>query len=340
MLRRLTRLSSNGRRARLQAVAAELRRRFGPHIIRLGAEFVAAREQMDDAERISTGSLALDLLLGGLPRGAITEYAGAEGAGTETLAFAALASCQQAGGLVLLVDAAGVADGDALAQAGVDLDDLALACPWSAAEAWEVLLTLCRSDALDLVLAALPDLLALRGAGGGRYRPARVLTRLALALRGHETALLLTNRPVVLWSEVAPAWPTFGGAAMARAAALRLALRPSGIQVTPYGDIAALGADARVIRQRGRPLDIAVPLQIAASGPRRASELLALGRVLGCLEDTPLGMATAGRLLGHTDARAVQTLEADATLAADLERRIRAAWVARRGRPLGAVGDG
>jgi hypothetical protein len=44
----------------------------GPHFIRLGAEFVAARVQTDDAERISTGSLALDLLLGGLPRGAIT----------------------------------------------------------------------------------------------------------------------------------------------------------------------------------------------------------------------------------------------------------------------------
>src|ERR1700730_16506123 len=130
MLRRATLLSPDGRRARLQAVAAELRRRFGPHIIRLGAEFVAEREQTDDAERISTGSLALDLLLGGLPRGAITEYAGAEGAGTETLAFAALASCQQAGGLVLLVDSTGGADGDALAQAGVTLEDLALACPW------------------------------------------------------------------------------------------------------------------------------------------------------------------------------------------------------------------
>jgi recombination protein RecA len=332
-------MSPDGRRARLQAVAAALRRRFGPHIIRLGAEFVAAREQTDDAEWISTGSLALDLLLGGLPRGAITEYAGAEGAGTETLAFAALAACQRAGGLVLLMDAAGAADGDALAQAGVDLDDLALACPWSAAEAWEVLLTLCRSDALDLVLASLPDLLALRGAGGGRYRPIRVLTRLALALRGHETALLLTNRPMLLWSEEEPAWPTFGGAAMARAAALRLALRPSGIHVTPYGDVAALGADARVIRRRGRPCDLAVPLELAASGPRRVGELLALGRLLGCLEATPLGLATAGQLLGHTDARAAQILEADAALADDLERRIRAAWAECGGRPVGAGGN-
>lgn len=328
------RLSPEERRARLDAVAAELRRRFGPHIIRLGAEFAAAAdEEVDDADRLSTGSLALDLLLGGLPRGAITEYAGAEGAGTETLALAALAACQQGGGVVLLVDAAGTADGDALAEAGVNLDDLALACPWSSAEAWEVLLALCRSDALDLVLAALPDVLALRGAGGGRYRPARVLNRLALALRGRETALLLTNRPVLLWSEREPAWPTIGGAGIARAAVLRLALQPAGVRVTAYGDVAALGAQARVVRRRGRPVESALPLEIAAGGPRRAAELLTLGRLAGCLEETVLGVAVAGQVLGRTEARAIRTLEADAALAGALEQRIRAAWAVRHDRP-------
>jgi recombination protein RecA len=213
-----------------------------------------------------------------------------------------------------------------------------MACPWSAAEAWEVLLALCRSDALDLILATLPDLLALRGAGGGRYRPARVLGRLALALRGRQTALLLTNRPLLPCPDAeTPAWPTIGGAAIARAATLRLALRPAGVRVTPYGDVAALSTYARVIRQRGRPLGIAVPLEIAAGGPRRAAELLALGCATGCLERTALGVAVDGQVLGRTDARAVQALDADPGLAAELERRIRAAWAARRGQP---VGDG
>lgn len=326
------------RHARLQDVVALLRRRFGPRLIRLGADFVAAAQEHREhgnPDQLSTGSFALDLLVGGLPCGAIAEYAGAEGSGTETLALAALAACQRSGGLVLLMDAAGTADGDALTQVGLNLDDLALACPGSAAEAWEVLLALCRADALDLVVAHLPDLLVLRGAGGGRYRPERVLPRLALALRGRQTALLLTNRPALLYTDsdpIAAAWPTRSGAAIARTAALRLALRPTGVRVTPYGDIAALRACAQVVRQRGQPpnlLGAAVHLEIAAGGPRRMTELLALGRALGCLEETPLGAALAGQVLGRTDARAQAALEADPALAAALEARIRAAWAAR-----------
>ncbi len=333
MLYRLGRdhaLSSRERQARLFDTVADLRRRFGPRIIRLGADLLAAtHSSAPGAEPLSAGSLTLDLLVGGLPRGAVAEYAGPEGAGTETLALAALATCQRAGGLVLLVDAAGTADGDALTQVGLDLDDLALACPWNAAEAWEVLLALCRADALDLVLASLPDLLALRGAGGGRYQSARVLNRLALTLRGHQTALLLTNRPALLCPDPeVSAWPTLGGAAIARAAALRLALWPAGVRLTPYGDIAALGAQVHVIRQRGRPLAAPVPLEIGDCGPRRAAELLALGRATGCLEQTRLGVAMAGHVLGRSEARAIDTLEADAALATELERRIRAAWTA------------
>lgn len=337
MHRRLRSAPPLDRHGRLHDVIARLQQRYGPRSIRLGADFLAAQGHRAHAEPdpLSTGSLTLDLLVGGLPRGAISELAGALGAGSETLALAALAACQRAGGLVLLIDAAGTTDGDALTQVGVRLDDLALACPGCAAEAWEILLALCRADALDLILAPLPDLLALRGVGAARYRPERVLPRLALTLRGRQTALLLTNRPAFLWTDTSAepdAWPTRGGAAIARAAALRLALRPAGVRVTPYGDVAALRACAQVVHRRGHPpgsLGDPVPLEVAASGPCRAAELLALGLRLGCLEQTAVGLVLDRQVLGHTETRAQAALEAEPALAAALDTRIRAAWAAR-----------
>jgi hypothetical protein len=200
-----------------------------------------------------------------------------------------------------------------------------------------VLLALSRCGALDLLLAPLPDLLALQGTGWARYRPERVLSRLALALRGRDTALLLTNRPLAPHLSADPAtWLTAGGGAIARTATLRIALQPTGARFAPYGDVVALGAQARVIRHRGLPLGAALPLEIGAEGPRRAAELLALGRLLGCLDATPLGIVLDDRVLGRSDGRAMATLEAEPALAEELEQRIRMAWAQRRSGSDGA----
>src|SRR5919108_3011321 len=145
MVRRQT--SSRGtRQAALATAIAALRRRYGDHIIRTGAD-LAALPAATGLAPLATGSLGLDLITGGLPRGHVSEYAGADGTGKGTLALAALAACQHAGGLALLVDADGAADPDALAAARVDLGTLVLACPTSAREAWDVLVALGRCGA-------------------------------------------------------------------------------------------------------------------------------------------------------------------------------------------------
>jgi len=70
--------------ARLAAAIAAARRRWGDHIIRVGAEIAAPSTRMG-LPALSTGSLGLDLSTGGLPRGAVAEYVGVDGAGAETL---------------------------------------------------------------------------------------------------------------------------------------------------------------------------------------------------------------------------------------------------------------
>jgi hypothetical protein len=193
---RQTRLTAHRRRIALLAAIETLRARFGPGIIRHVGDLLAPAP---GAERLllSTGSLGIDLLVGGLPRGAISEYAGVEGAGSETLAITALARCQQGGGLVMLLDAEGTADPDALFAAGLDLHALILACPAGAQEAWSALIALVGSGALDLVAVALPALYALPGAPPGGSPP-RALERLRPALRGRSTTVLVTNAPAVL----------------------------------------------------------------------------------------------------------------------------------------------
>lgn len=259
-LRRSVRLDA------LEEVIALLRRLYGAQIIRRASD-IAALPAGAGMPSLSTGSLALDLATGGLPRGALSEMAGPEGAGTGTLACAALAHCQRVGGLALLVDADQAADPDALLAVGVDLESLVLACPASAREAWDVLRTLSLCGALDLlVLCSLSGALSLPDAGWGVGYLERRLVRLTAVLRGRRTAVLVTNQSL-------PAPPgrgsdpltdgrveTVGGRPVAQAASLRIALRPRGVRYTAYGDVAALCSDAWVAKYYGHSLGAVFPL--------------------------------------------------------------------------------
>lgn len=306
----------------LAAVITALRNRYGPHIIRTAADLARIPHGADRGP-LSTGSLGLDLLVGGLPRGALVEYAGVDGSGTETLALAALAHCQRAGGLVLLLDGEGTTDPEALTSIGIDLDRLVLACPVTAQEAWSALVALARCGALDLLVTSLSALFSMPGQVSGGFSP-RSLSRLRLALRGRCTTVLATNRPVPSHA----GYRTAGGQAIAQAAALRIALEPLGPIIAPHGDVAGLRAAVRVVKHHGHAHGPPLPLEITARGPRRAAELLALGRLAGCVE---------GQILGRSPAQTVRHLEADPELATHLEAAIRTAWTVAPPRAAGSA---
>jgi len=325
---------------RLQDALTTLQERYGPRSIRLGVDFfdLSARrgDGADDADRpLTTGSLGLDLIATGLPRGGITEYAGIDGAGKESLALAALATCQRSGGEALLVDADNAGDFDALAAAGVNLDALVLACPTTAAEAWHILTAVSAADTLDLVvLFSLSALLGFPDSGWGAHRLPQHLTRLVTTLRHSRTAVLLTNHPIpaswIATQEAASGlgcpWRTAGGDAIAQAARLRVALEPAGVRMTAWGDLAAVRAVVTVVKHRGQAHAPRLPLEIGLAGPDRSAELVALGLSTGCLRETALGLALDDAVLGRSAERAAVALAAQPDLADALERRIRAAW--------------
>jgi len=104
-------------------------------------------------ETIPTGSLSLDMALGGgIPRGRIVEIYGPESSGKTTLSLHVIAEAQKAGGQAAFIDAEHAMDPVYAGKIGVDLDNLLVSQPDSGEQALEIVETLVRSNALDIVV--------------------------------------------------------------------------------------------------------------------------------------------------------------------------------------------
>lgn len=137
--------------ARLKAVELavdQIERQFGKgSIMRLGEGMQV------HIETIPTGSLSLDLALGGgIPKGRIIEVYGPESSGKTTLALHTVAEVQRQGGLAAFVDAEHALDPEYAAKIGINLDDLLISQPDTGEQALEIVETLVRSSAVDIVV--------------------------------------------------------------------------------------------------------------------------------------------------------------------------------------------
>ena len=117
-------------------------------LIRLGDKVV------EPQEAISTGSLGLDLALGigGLPKGRVIEIYGPESSGKTTLTLHAIAECQKQGGVCAFIDAEHALDTQYAKNLGVDTDNLLVSQPDFGEQALEILETVIRSGAVNLVV--------------------------------------------------------------------------------------------------------------------------------------------------------------------------------------------
>ncbi len=104
-------------------------------------------------ETISTGSISLDVALGGgIPRGRVVEIYGPESSGKTTLSLHVLAEAQKKGGTVAFLDAEHALDPEYARRIGVDVDSLILSQPDSGEQALEILETLVRSNGFDVII--------------------------------------------------------------------------------------------------------------------------------------------------------------------------------------------
>ncbi|MBK9518247.1 MAG: recombinase RecA [Anaeromyxobacter sp.] len=135
----------------IELAVSSIEKAFGKgSIMRLGNQ----ESLVKDVAAVSTGATSLDIALGvgGFPRGRIIEIYGPESSGKTTLALHAIAEAQKAGGICAFVDAEHALDVGYARKLGVRTDDLLISQPDSGEQALEIVETLVRSGAIDVLV--------------------------------------------------------------------------------------------------------------------------------------------------------------------------------------------
>ncbi|QLY25907.1 recombinase RecA [Bdellovibrio sp. KM01] len=143
--------AQNEKNKALELAVSSIEKQFGKgSIMRLGANDSLVK----DVEAISTGALSLDLALGigGLPKGRIVEIYGPESSGKTTLCLSVIAQAQKKGGVVAFVDAEHALDINYARKLGVNTEDMLISQPDTGEQALEIVETLVRSGAIDVLV--------------------------------------------------------------------------------------------------------------------------------------------------------------------------------------------
>lgn len=155
---------------------------------------------------ISTGALSLDLAMGigGVPRGRVVEIFGPESSGKTTLTLSIIAQAQKMGGVAAFIDAENAFDSTYATKLGVNLDDLLISQPDDGEQALEIVETLVRSNALDVIVidsvAALVPRAEIQGEMGQPHMGlqarlmSQALRKLSGAINKSKTCVIFINQ--------------------------------------------------------------------------------------------------------------------------------------------------
>jgi recombination protein RecA len=133
----------------LRTTLQQIEKQFGE-----GSIMPLGGDQVVRIEGISTGSLSLDMALGGqgVPRGRIIEVFGPESSGKTTLALHVAAEAQKQGGIAAIIDAEHAFDPTWGRKLGVELETLLVSQPTSGEEAMQITEMLIKSNAVDVII--------------------------------------------------------------------------------------------------------------------------------------------------------------------------------------------
>ncbi len=192
---------TTGKENALERVIAQIEKQYGQGAIMQMDEHKYAR-----IEGISTGSLSLDLALGGagIPCGRVTELFGPESSGKTTLALHIIANAQRKGGVAAFIDAEHALDTTWAKKLGVDVSSLLISQPSTGEEALEITEMLIRSNPLDAIVidsvAALTPKAEIEGEMGDSHMAlqarlmSQAMRKLAAVINKSKTALIFINQ--------------------------------------------------------------------------------------------------------------------------------------------------
>jgi recombination protein RecA len=316
----------------LQAALAQIEKQFGKGtIMRLGEG-----EVIEDIQVVSTGSLGLDIALGvgGLPRGRVIEIYGPESSGKTTLTLQVIAEMQKLGGTCAFVDAEHALDTQYAQNLGVNLQDMLISQPDTGEQALEIVDSLVRSGAVDLIVidsvAALTPKAELEGEMGDSL-PGLQARLMSQALRKLTAHIKKANCMVIFINQIrmkigvmfGSPETTTGGNALKFYASVRLDIRRIG---TIKKGEDAIGNETRVKVVKNK---VAPPFKTAefdilfGAGISRLGEVIDLGVTAGVVEKSGAWYAFKGEKIGQGRDNSREFLRENPDLAIEIENKVR-----------------
>ena len=324
--------ATNDRQKALDAALAQIDRAFGKgSAMRLGS-----KETMQ-VEVISTGSLGLDIALGvgGLPRGRVIEIYGPESSGKTTLALHVIAEAQKGGGTAAFVDAEHALDPVYAKKLGVNIDELIVSQPDTGEQALEIVDTLVRSNAIDVLVvdsvAALVPRAEIEGEMGDSHvgLQARLMSQSLRKLTGSISrsrcmVIFINQLRMKIGVMYGNPETTTGGNALKFYASVRLDIRRIGA-IKAGEEVTGNQTRVKVVKNKVAPPFKQVEFDIMyGQGVSKLGEILDLGVKAGLVEKSGAWFSYDSVRLGQGRENSKTFLKDNPETADRLEKQIRA----------------
>lgn len=312
----------------VESVVDEIKQKFGEGMIMKLGEVKKV-----DVEVIPTGSISLDIALGigGLPRGRAIEIYGPESSGKTTLTLHVIANAQRTGGVAAFIDAEHALDPEYAKRIGVNINDLLISQPDSGEQALDIVETLVRSNAVDVIVvdsvAALVPRAEIEGEMGDHHvgRQARLMSQ---ALRKLTPIIARSNTIVIFINQLrmkigvmfGNPETTTGGQALKFYASVRIDVRRAA-QIKKGEVVVGNRVKAKVVKNK-----VAPPFRIAEfdimynEGISLAGDLLDTAVLFGVIKKSGNSYLYGEVKLGVGRENAKNSLKADTKLIREIEK--------------------
>ena len=326
---------NDGKKQALDLALSQITKQFGDgSIMKLGDQ------SKIDVELFSSGSLALDLALGGgYPKGRIIEIYGPESSGKTTLALHAIAEIQQQGGQAAFIDAEHALDPSYARKIGVDTGNLLISQPDNGEQALEICETLVRSGAVDLIVvdsvAALVPQAEIDGDMGDAQMglQARLMSQAMRKLTGiisktKATVIFINQIRMKIGVLFGNPETTTGGNALKFYASVRIDIRRIG-QIKDGENIAGNRTKIKVVKNK-----IAAPFRTAEfdimynEGVSKTGDVLDLAVQYGVMEKSGAFLKYNGETLGQGRESVKKLFKENPKLMDEIEKKVREAAAA------------
>src|SRR6202166_3576734 len=317
----------------LVAALAQIEKQFGKgSIMKMGEAQV-----QNDLQVVSTGSLGPDIALGvgGLPRGRVVEVYEPESSGKTTLCLQVVAQVQKAGGVAAYIDAENALDPVYAGKLGVNVGEMLISQPDTGEQGLEIADMLVRSGGVDIIVidsvAALVPKAEIEGEMGDQL-PGLQARLMSQALRKLAGNIKRANTLVIFINQIrmkigvmfGNPETTTGGNALKFYASVRLDIRRIGA-IKNGEEVVGNQTRVKVVKNKVAPPFRETEFEIMyGQGISHEGELIEIGSMHGIIEKSGSWYSYKGERIGQGKDNARVFLQANKSIANDIEAQIRA----------------